>query len=92
MEGGYGSLRHIEKMSNLEIYNEAFKNIFNVEEAALTEEFCAGKVTNWDSITQMALVSELEEKFDIMFDIDDIIEFSSYCIGKQLLEKYNVVI
>lgn len=38
----------------------------------------------------MALVAEIEDAFDIMMDTEDIIDFSSYEKGKELLQKYNI--
>ena len=35
----------------------------------------------------MRLMAALEESFDIMMDIDDIIDFGSYEIGKEILTK-----
>jgi acyl carrier protein len=40
----------------------------------------------------MSLISALEEAFDIMMDTDDIIDFSSYEKGKEILKKYDVEI
>ena len=44
----------------------------------------------WDSIGHMALIAELEETYDIMMETDDIIDFSSYKIGIEILGKYDV--
>ena len=38
----------------------------------------------------MSLVAALEEAFDIMMDTDDIIDFSSYKKGKEILAKYSI--
>ena len=38
----------------------------------------------------MSLISELEEIFKITFETDDIIDFSSYKKGKEILKKYKV--
>ena len=39
----------------------------------------------------MSLVAELEDKFDIMMEMDDIIEMSSYEKGTEILENnYNI--
>lgn len=38
----------------------------------------------------MGLIASLEEAFDIMMDTDDIIDFSSYTKGIEILKKYNV--
>ena len=38
----------------------------------------------------MQLIAALEDAFDIMFDTDDIIDFSSYEKGKEFMAKYEV--
>jgi acyl carrier protein len=38
----------------------------------------------------MGLIAELEEIFDIMMEMDDIIDFSSYKKGFELIAKYGV--
>ena len=76
-------------MSNLDKYVKAFKESLLVDESAL-----AGlkyqDMHAWDSVGHMALMAALEEEFQIELDIDDIIEFSSYEVGKTILAKYNV--
>ena len=76
-------------MTNLEKYNEAFISSFNVEEEALTTLEYQG-VKEWDSIGHMSLVSELEDAFDIEMETDDIVDFSSYEKGKEIMKKYGV--
>ena len=76
-------------MTNLEKYNEAFISSFNVEEEALTTLEYQG-VKEWDSIGHMSLVSELEDAFDIEMETDDIVDFSGYEKGKEIMMKYGV--
>ena len=78
-------------MTNLEKYNEAFISAFNVEEVALATLEYQG-VKEWDSIGHMSLVSELEDAFDIEMETDDIVDFSSYEKGKEIMKKYGVEI
>ena len=40
----------------------------------------------------MELISVLEDTFDIMMETEDIIDFSSYEKGKEILSKYDVII
>ena len=48
-------------------------------------------VTEWDSVGHMTLIAALEDAFDIMMDTDDIIDFSSYEKGKEILaSNYEV--
>ena len=76
-------------MANLEKYNAAFCETLNVEEAQLAGlKYQA--VPNWDSVGHMSLVAAIEDAFDIMMEMDDIIDLSSYEKGKEILKKYEV--
>ena len=76
-------------MSNIEKYNIAFIESFQISENQLVD-LTYQSVQGWDSVGHMGLISLLEENFDIMMDTDDIIDFSSYEKGKEILKKYNV--
>jgi len=78
-------------MSNIEKYNSAFIESFQISESELLN-LTYQSVQGWDSVGHMGLISLLEENFDIMMDTDDIIDFSSYEKGKEILKKYNVTI
>ena len=73
-------------MSNLDKYNNAFIVTFEIAEDQL-EGLKYQSIEAWDSVGHMGLIAALEEAFDIMMDTDDIIDFSSYEIGKELLSK-----
>lgn len=78
-------------MTNLQRYNNAFFSVFEVAEDKLTDlQYQA--IDAWDSVGHMGLIAALEDEFNIMFDTDDIIDFSSYEKGKELLTKYDVEI
>ena len=76
-------------MSNLEKYVAAFTSTFLVEESALAN-LKYQDIAAWDSVGHMSLMAALEETFGIEMDIDDIIEFSSFEVGRTILSKYNV--
>jgi len=76
-------------MSNLEKYVAAFTSTFLVEESALAN-LKYQDIAAWDSVGHMSLMAVLEETFGIEMDIDDIIEFSSFEVGRTILAKYNV--
>lgn len=77
-------------MTNKEKYDQVFMEYFMVDQDALTEDFIYNSIPEWDSIGHMAMIAALEETFDIMLEIDDIIDFSSYTIGMQILAKYDI--
>ena len=76
-------------MSNQEKYIAAFTSTFLVDENELSG-LKYQSITAWDSVGHMALMTALEEKFNIEMDIDDIIEFSSFEYGRTILAKYNI--
>ena len=47
-------------------------------------------IEEWDSIGHMGLIAELEDSFEISMEMDDIIDFSSYVKGKEILKKYDI--
>ena len=51
-----------------------------------------GESEQWDSVGHMTLIAALEDAFDIMVDMDDIIDLSSFEKGKEILRKYDVEI
>ena len=77
-------------MSNIEMYNNAFVEVFGVEVSALGSNFNRDNVDGWDSVHQLNIIALLEESFDIMFDPEDIMELTSYNKGKELMAKYEV--
>ncbi len=77
-------------MNNLEKYQNAFISVFGVEEESLDETFTFKDVAEWNSLSHMMLISELEETFDLLFDSEDILHFGGYENGMKILEKYGI--
>lgn len=77
-------------MNNIELYNQAFIEALSITTDKLTDDLTYQSITEWDSVGHMSLISALEEAFDIMMDTDDIIDFSSYKKGKEILAKYSI--
>ena len=76
-------------MDNLQTYQNAFKKLFDVDNPTLDTLVYQG-IPEWDSISHMELMTILEKEFSIEMDIDDIIDFSSFDVGKNILAKYGV--
>lgn len=77
-------------MTNYEKYLKVFMETFSIsnEEAERVEY---QGIAVWDSVGHMGLVAAIEDAFDIMMDTDDIIDFSSFEKGKEILSKnYNI--
>ena len=79
-------------MDNNKKYINCFAESLSIEESAVKETLKYNDIPEWDSIGHMTLMSALEDAFDISLDTDDIIDFSSFKKGKEILKKYNIEI
>lgn len=77
-------------MAMIEKYNQAFVEVFGVNASVLNDDFSKNNVKEWDSVHQLNIVALLEEAFDVMFEPEDIMGFTSYEEGKIILGKYNI--
>ena len=77
-------------MTVIEKYNDAFVEVFGVDNSVLNNGFSKESVEAWDSVHQLNIIALLEESFDVMFDPEDIMEFTSYGKGREILKKYDV--
>lgn len=76
-------------MSNKEKYVQIFITSFQVNEKDLpTLKY--QDVDNWDSIGHVKMIAELEETFNIMIEMEDILDLSSYLKGVDILKKYGI--
>ena len=76
---------HFEKK-----YEKIFIKALSVDKSKFTEKIEYNEIPEWDSIGHMTLISELEEGFKITIETDDIIDFSSFKKGIELLKKYKI--
>ena len=77
-------------MTNLEKYDGAFIEIFEIEQQELNDSLEYQSIDSWDSVGHMALIAELEDLFDVALEMDDVIDFGSYKTGIITMEKYGV--
>ena len=77
-------------MTNLEKYNKIFMESFSLQIEKLDENLLYESVPDWDSVGHMGLISEIEQVFNIEMETDDIIEFSSYNRGKEIIKNCGV--
>lgn len=79
-------------MTNLEKYVAAFTEGLGVDESVVNSTLEYQSIDAWDSVGHMGLIAELEDAFNIEMETDDIVDFSSFDAGKDILKKYNVEI
>jgi len=79
-------------VTNIEKYEKAFVETFEIEKTQIGEGLVYQSIPLWDSVGHMSLIAALEDEFDIMLEMDDVVNFGSYDIGKEILAKYDVKI
>ena len=77
-------------MNNKQKYDQAFIESFSINDSVLDDNLTYNSIPEWDSVGHMSLIAELEEVFDIIMEMDDIIDLSSYKKGFELIAKYGV--
>ena len=77
-------------MSNKEKYQNIFIKSLSLDSKKFKENLKYNEIPEWDSIGHMTLISGIEEGFNITMETDDIIDFSSYNKGIEILAKYKV--
>lgn len=78
-------------MSNVEKLNNILLDIFpSLKLAELNDNLNKNNVDGWDSVHQLSIVSSLEDSFDIMLDVEDILKVDSYAHIKEILIKNDV--
>ena len=78
-------------MSNVEKLNNILLEVFPfLTVAELNDNLDKNNVEGWDSVHQLSIVSSLEDTFDIMLDVEDILKVDSYAHIKEILIKNDV--
>ena len=77
-------------MNNQEKLVAVFVDALGISAEDVQDELTYNTIKEWDSTAHMILVAEMEDRFDIMLDTDDIIDMSSVGKAKEILAKYDV--
>lgn len=78
--------------NNIEKYKAIFIETLAIDNKKFNENIKYNEIPEWDSIGHMTLMSGLEEGFQISLDTDDIVDFSSFKKGLEILKKYKIKI
>jgi acyl carrier protein len=77
-------------MSALEQLKQAFVDVLGIDPATSPEQIVYGKTPGWDSVAHMALIAQIESRFDIMLDTNDLIGVSSFGKAREIVGKYGI--
>ena len=71
-------------------FMEIISNIFQIETSEIRDELKYQEIQYWDSINHLEMVSEIEEAYDIEFEMDEIIAMESIGKIKEILKNHGV--
>jgi acyl carrier protein len=78
-------------MSNYKKLFESIASVFDVDPVSINEVSSPDTIAGWDSMGMVHLVEELEQVFNVKFDIMDIADFHSVEIIKTVLIEKGVI-
>jgi len=65
-----------------------FSKFLRMSRDELSDEISVDEESKWDSVTHLKMISEIENRFNIKFDIDEIIYFENIgIIKREVLKK-----
>lgn len=76
-------------MTNRERLINVFASSFGISDDEVESAIFKG-TKGWDSVGHVNLMNAIEEEFDVSLEPDDILDFKSFNIGKDILKKYGV--
>ena len=78
--------------NNIKKFKTILAKILLIEESKINDELSRKTIKEWDSMTHLMLVSELESAFEITMYDDDIIEIQTIADIKKVLKKLGISI
>lgn len=78
--------------SNEEQVVAVFARVLGIEATQVTDELHYNTIPQWDSIAHMSVVAALEEAFNVMIDMDEVIDMSSVGKAREILRKHGVAV
>ena len=67
--------------------NEIFWDVFDDDSIVVTEETTAADIEDWDSLTHITLISEVENEFDFTFAMKDVLGMKNVGEMLDIIEK-----
>ena len=70
--------------------HEIFAQALNLPPDAVHEQLAYRGVPQWDSISHMALIAALENRYRILLETQDVLDLNSVARAREILRKYHV--
>ena len=69
---------------------EVISKAFGIPANDITDELEYQSIPEWDSVSHLVLVTELEAAYSITIEMEDVLTMGSVAKIKELLKKYNI--
>ena len=77
-------------MENNQKLINSFEEALGLVTSSILDSLTYQSVPEWDSISHMILISQLEEDFNVSLETDDVIDMSSFAKAREILAKHGV--
>ena len=68
---------------------DVFANVLEVSASDILDSTSPEDVSNWDSLATVILIGEIESRFSIQFDFEELLEFENFgSISNLVAKKY----
>lgn len=69
-----------------------FARVLGIPADIVNDDLRYNTIPQWDSIAHMSVVGALEEAFDVMIDMDEVIDMSSVGKAREILRKHGAAV
>ncbi len=79
-------------IDNIDKLKGAFIENVGVRADTDWQKLAYGSTPGWDSVAHMALISGIENAFDIMLNTDEVINMSDFSKAKQIVASHGIAL
>ncbi|ACU60321.1 acyl carrier protein [Chitinophaga pinensis] len=79
-------------MNTTQTLHDIIAAALSIPAEQVTDDLNYQSIPEWDSVSHIYLITELEAAFDITIDTDEVLEMSSVEKVKETLRKHNIEI
>jgi len=77
-------------MKNQDKLYDIISKIFVIEKDKINDSLSNDKISNWDSMNHLLLISELESNFNISIDDKEVMSIKTIGDIKKVLKNHNI--
>jgi acyl carrier protein len=79
-------------IDSLDKLKSAFTTVLGLDASTDFESLRYGDGAGWDSVAHLALITHIENEFDLMLPTEDVIDMSSFTKAKEILAKHGITV